>query len=79
MIILMLHVLQMFFSIFGSDIEDLENIKDLNNKPQTKHNIASKIKKFLFSDCDKRAKPTRHDNRPVAQLTKNVKGHNRSQ
>ena len=31
---------------------------------------------FSFTDCDKRVKPTRHDNRPVAQLKKNVKGHN---
>ena len=41
---------------------------------QTDHDIATNNK--FFSDCDKRAKPTRHDNRPVAQLTKNVKGHN---
>ena len=34
-------------------------------------------KTFLCcTDCDKRVKPTRHDNRPVAQLKKNVKGHN---
>ena len=29
----------------------------------------------IFSDCDKRAEQARHDHRPVAQLSRNLDGH----